>query len=102
MKLSPDMTRRLGLGTLAAVLLVAIAFVMLRSGPLAPTRVTVVLATEGQLTPALFGVGTVEARRSYLVGPTTAGRAPSCPRQRRFRARRAPGDRSGRSRQGSV
>ena len=31
-------------------------------------------AAEGQLTPALFGIGTVEARRSYLIGPTVAGR----------------------------
>ncbi|MBP6225743.1 MAG: efflux RND transporter periplasmic adaptor subunit [Rhizobacter sp.] len=50
------------------------AFVFMRSGPLAPTRVTVVQATEGRLTPALFGIGTVEARRSYLIGPTLAGR----------------------------
>jgi HlyD family secretion protein len=48
--------------------------VVMRSGPLAPTRVTVVQATEGRLTPALFGIGTVEARRSYLIGPTVAGR----------------------------
>ena len=46
----------------------------MRSGPLAPTRVTVVQAAEGRLTPALFGIGTVEARRSYLIGPTVAGR----------------------------
>ena len=26
------------------------------------------------MTPALFGIGTVEARRSYLIGPTAAGR----------------------------
>ena len=35
---------------------------------------TVIEVTEGRLTPALFGIGTVEARRSYLIGPTTAGR----------------------------
>jgi len=26
------------------------------------------------LTPAVFGIGMVEARRSWMVGPTTAGR----------------------------
>jgi HlyD family secretion protein len=41
---------------------------------LAPVRVTVVRASEGSFMPALFGIGTVEARRSYLVGPTAAGR----------------------------
>lgn len=49
-------------------------YVVMRSGPLAPTRVTVVQAAEGRFTPALFGIGTVEARRSYLIGPTVAGR----------------------------
>ncbi len=74
MKLSPIGTRRLVLLTLALALAAALAFVVLRSGPLAPTRVTVVQAAEGRLSPALFGIGTVEARRSYLVGPTVAGR----------------------------
>ena len=66
--------RRLVLGLLGVALLVALAFVVLRSGPLAPTRVTVVQAAESRLTPALFGIGTVEARRAYLIGPTVAGR----------------------------
>ena len=74
MKLESLMSRRVGLGLLGVLLLGALAFVVMRSGPLAPTRVTVIEVTEGRLTPALFGIGTVEARRSYLIGPTTAGR----------------------------
>ncbi|MBK7616585.1 MAG: efflux RND transporter periplasmic adaptor subunit [Burkholderiales bacterium] len=74
MKLSSDLARRLGLGLLAALLLGAIAFVMLRSGPLAPIRVTVAQVSMGSFTPSLFGIGTVEARRAYLIGPTAAGR----------------------------
>jgi HlyD family secretion protein len=74
MKLESLMSRRVGLGLLGILLLAALAFVVMRSGPLAPTRVTVFAVTEGRLTPALFGIGTVEARRSYLIGPTTAGR----------------------------
>ena len=74
MKLSSIGIRRVVLGLLGALLLAALAFVVIRSGPLAPTRVTVVQAAEGRLTPALFGIGTVEARRSYLIGPTAAGR----------------------------
>lgn len=74
MKLKSLMSRRVGLGLLGALLIAALAFVVMRSGPLAPTRVTVIEVTEGRLTPALFGIGTVEARRSYLIGPTTAGR----------------------------
>jgi HlyD family secretion protein len=74
MKLKSLLSRRVGLGLLGVLLLAALAFVVMRSGPLAPTRVTVIEVTEGRLTPALFGIGTVEARRSYLIGPTTAGR----------------------------
>jgi HlyD family secretion protein len=63
-----------GLILLGLVLLTGFVFVVLRSGPLAPVRVTVAAVSEGTLSPALFGVGTVEARRAYLIGPTTAGR----------------------------
>lgn len=66
--------RRAGLAVLAAALVVAFAFVVLRSGPLAPIRVTVAPVEEGVVTPALFGIGTVEARRSYLIGPISSGR----------------------------
>ena len=51
--------------------------IVARSGPLAPTRVTVVEVVEADLSPTLFGVGTVEARRSYQIGPTIAGRVQS-------------------------
>jgi len=74
MKLSSIGMRPLVLGLLGLGLAAAMVFVVMRSGPLAPTRVTVALAAEGRLTPALFGIGTVEARRSYLIGPTVAGR----------------------------
>lgn len=60
---------------LAGIALVAgFVWVMARSGPLAPLRVTVAQVARADLAPALFGIGVVEARRSYLVGPTSAGR----------------------------
>ena len=74
MKMPPNLSRRLGLGLLAGLLIVALAYVLMRAGPLAPTRVTVTQATVGSLAPSLFGIGTVEARRAYLIGPTAAGR----------------------------
>ena len=74
MKLPPNTSRRLGLGLLGVLLIVALAYVVMRSGPLAPTRVTVTQAKVGSLSPSLFGIGTVEARRAYLIGPTAAGR----------------------------
>lgn len=65
---------RLMLGLLALALIGAVVFVMMRAGPLAPTRVTVTRVASASVTPALSGIGTVEARRNVPIGPTAAGR----------------------------
>jgi len=70
----PTLLRRTGLGALALALVGGVAYLLLNAGPLAPTQVTVTTVREGQLSPSLFGIGTVEARRSWMVGPTVAGR----------------------------
>ena len=49
-------------------------YVVLRSGPLAPVTVMTASVEARPITPALFGIGTVEARFSYKIGPTIAGR----------------------------
>jgi HlyD family secretion protein len=59
---------------LGAAVLAAIVFLLARNGPLAPVRVTQARLEQGTLAPKIFGIGTVEARRSYLVGPTVASR----------------------------
>ena len=74
MKIKPPSSKLLMFGLLAAALIGVIAFVVQQAGPLAPVNVTVVHAIEGSLSPALFGIGTLEARRSYLIGPTSSGR----------------------------
>jgi len=66
--------RRVAIGAAALALIGAVAYVSLRTGPLAPIKVTVSQPVEGSLSPAIFGIGTVEARRSWLIGPTVAGR----------------------------
>jgi HlyD family secretion protein len=43
-------------------------------GPLAQARVTVAKVEQGPLVATTFGIGTVEARRSYALGPTLASR----------------------------
>ena len=70
----PLFLRRIVIGALAFGLIAALAFVALRTGPLAPVRVTVMSIQEGKLSPAIFGIGTVEARRNWMIGPTVAGR----------------------------
>ena len=67
--------RRL-LGLLAVLLPLAglLVFVALRAGPLAAVPVTVATVESHALAPALFGIGTVEARYTHRIGPTFAGR----------------------------
>lgn len=49
-------------------------YVILRTGPLSPILVTETKVTQASISPALFGIGTVEARYRYKVGPTIPGR----------------------------
>ena len=74
MTMKPQNTRRLLLGGLALALVAALAYVALRTGPLAPTKVQVTQVGTGRVAPEIFGIGQVEAQRSWLVGPTVAGR----------------------------
>jgi len=55
-------------------MLLLFAWVAFRSGPLAPVNVTVAKVEDRNVAPALFGIGTVEARYTQKVGPTAAGR----------------------------
>jgi HlyD family secretion protein len=74
MKMTPQNSRRLLLGGMALALVAALAYVALRTGPLAPVKVQVTEVKKGSVVPEIFGIGQVEARRSWLVGPTVAGR----------------------------
>ncbi len=74
MAFSRGIARKVGFGVIGLALLVALGWVATQSGPLAPVQVTITAVTTGDVSPALFGIGTVEARRAYFIGPTTAGR----------------------------
>ncbi len=56
------------------ILLGAFTFTLLRSGPLAPVPVTLATVELREITPALFGIGTVEAQFVHKIGPTLTGR----------------------------
>lgn len=43
-------------------------------GAIATVKVTTAKVTNADLEPQIFGIGTVEAKRSYLIGPTQAAR----------------------------
>lgn len=66
--------RHLGLGTLAAAFVAAFGWIVATQGPLAAVKVTVEQAREARLERHLFGIATIEAKRSYAIGPTVAGR----------------------------
>jgi HlyD family secretion protein len=74
MKLLTLQRRTLALVAVILPLLVFFVYVALRSGPLAPVAVTVIRVESQQVTPALFGIGTVQARYTYKLGPTIPGR----------------------------
>jgi len=66
--------RALALAGVLVPLLALFVYVGLRSGPLAPVAVTVAAVESRSITPALFGIGTIEARYTNKIGPTLAGR----------------------------
>ncbi len=67
-------SRKLGLLLIILPLLVLFAYVVIRTGPLAPVPVTVTQAKIQAVSPAVFGVGTVSARSTYKIGPVMTGR----------------------------
>lgn len=66
--------RTLALLAVLIPLLALFIYVGLRSGPLAPVAVTVATVEVRSIALALFGIGTVEARATYKIGPIFAGR----------------------------
>jgi HlyD family secretion protein len=74
MKLSPNVRRVLLIVAILVPLVGLFLFTAFRSGPMAPVAVTVVEVENQELTPALFGIGTVEARYRFKIGPTRTGR----------------------------
>ncbi|MFO1262349.1 MAG: efflux RND transporter periplasmic adaptor subunit [Rhodoferax sp.] len=66
--------KRISLGALVVAALALVGYVFTQAGPLAPVRVTTTTVAQGTVQPAIFGIGTVEARTSWNLGPTATGR----------------------------
>ncbi|MEO8250169.1 MAG: efflux RND transporter periplasmic adaptor subunit, partial [Burkholderiales bacterium] len=73
-KFFPTQRRTLALIAVLVPLVLLFGYVALRAGPLAPVPVTVTTVASEAIAPALFGIGTVEARYTHKIGPTFAGR----------------------------
>jgi len=74
MRKFPLQGRTVALLAVVIPLLMLLGYVALHSGPLAPIAVTVTTVRAQALTPALYGIGTVDARYTYKIGTTFAGR----------------------------
>ena len=74
MKPFPIKNRTLALIAVIVPLLALFIYVGLRSGPLAPIPVTMITVKSKSISPSLFGIGNVEARYTYKIGPTFTGR----------------------------
>ena len=66
--------RTIALASVLVLLAGLLGYVALRAGPMAPVAVTVISVDSQAIKPALFGIGSVEARFTHKIGPTFAGR----------------------------
>ncbi|HWR31735.1 MAG TPA: efflux RND transporter periplasmic adaptor subunit [Negativicutes bacterium] len=58
----------------SVLLFLALGWLLYAKGPLGPTKVTVAKAQKQSFNAGVFGIGTVDARLTYSIGPTQAGR----------------------------
>ena len=72
--MNPRIGRKAALVAAGAGIALLLGWLVTSQGPLAPVKVTVARVEEGPLVAGTFGIGTVEARRSYALGPTVASR----------------------------
>lgn len=66
--------KKILLPLIGVVILGGFAWVVTQQGPMAATKITVAAVTKQAISANVFGIGTVEARYNYRIGPTAAGR----------------------------
>jgi HlyD family secretion protein len=59
---------------LLLVALIPVGWLLYSKGPLGPPKVTVAAVQQQSFKAGVFGIGTVDARLTYAIGPTQAGR----------------------------
>ena len=59
---------------LLLVALIPVGWLLYSKGPLGPPKVTVAAVKQQSFKAGVFGIGTVDARLTYAIGPTQAGR----------------------------
>jgi HlyD family secretion protein len=71
---NPQSSRKAALIAAGIGVAALLGWLVTSQGPLAPAKVTVAKVEKGPLVASTFGIGTVEARRGYALGPTVASR----------------------------
>lgn len=61
-------------GAVVILLIVPVVWFLYTKGPLGPPKVSVTTVKKQAFTAGVFGIGTVDARLNYAIGPTQAGR----------------------------
>ena len=74
MMLSASKRRMMSIIFVISVLVALLIYVALRTGPLAPVIVTATTVQSRSITPAVFGIGTIEARYTYKLGAVTTSK----------------------------
>lgn len=66
--------KQIAMALVAVLVLALLGYVFVQAGPLAPVRVTVATVEQGTVEPAIFGIGTVQARTSWNLGPVASAK----------------------------
>ena len=74
MQIFPLGKRALSVFVVLITLILFLVYVLLRTGPFAPVKVSLTQVKYKSIQPSLFGIATVEARHNYKIGHTAAGR----------------------------
>ena len=72
--MTSPLLKKILLPLIVVVMLGGFGWVVTQQGPMAATRITVATVTNQAISASVFGIGTVEARYNYRIGPTAAGR----------------------------
>ncbi|TXH89438.1 MAG: efflux RND transporter periplasmic adaptor subunit [Rhodoferax sp.] len=66
--------KQLAMVLAVVIVLALLGYVFVQVGPLAPVRVTVATVEQGTVEPAIYGIGTVQARTGWNLGPVASAK----------------------------
>ncbi|WP_308873184.1 hypothetical protein [Thiothrix subterranea] len=76
--MTSPLLKKILLPLIVVVVLGGFGWVVTQQGPMAATRITVATVTNQAISASVFGIGTVEARYNYRIGPPLRGASSKC------------------------